>query len=156
MRIARIGLFLTICCLTVLSFGRFSSVASPRSVISSHVQSQLVGAGGDSTQCTGTATCMACTPTAGCTAFGGWLGMPITGYCNCTTAGMSGCSTAAAFTVCAPAPNTSCTVGGGAAACGTLDSPVTPIATRVGAVWTCPATPCATGAAGSAYCVNCI
>lgn len=154
MKIARIGLCATICCLTVLSFGMFSSVAHPRSTLSSRVQSRLVGASGTSMKCTGTATCMACTPTTGCTTMAGWLGTPITGYCSCTTAGMSGCSTAAAFTVCAPTPSASCAAG--TPACGTFDSPVTPVATMVGGAWTCPATPCATGAAGSAYCVNCI
>lgn len=154
MKVSRIGLCVTVCCLTVLSFGRFSSVAQPLSAISGNEESRLLGAsGGPATACTGAGTCMACIPTAGCTAFPGWLGMAISGYCGgCTTAGMNGCTTAAAFSVCAPTPGGTCTTGGGAAACGTWDTPVTPIITA-GA---CPATPCKTGAAGSPYCVNCI
>lgn len=159
MKVTRSGLCVAICCLMVLSSGRFSSVAQPVSAISGAEESRLVGAsGGPETSCRAPSTCMACIPTAGCTAFGGWTGMPaVTGWCGaCTTAGTMGCATAAPFTVCSPTPGGTCTPGGGAAACGTLDTPVTPTATLVGLVWTCPATPCAAGAAGSAYCVNCI
>lgn len=154
MKVIRIGLCVTVCCLTVLSFGRFSSVAQPMSAISGTEQSRLVGAsGGVDTACRAPSTCMACIPTAGCTPFAGLFGMAISGYCGgCTTAGTAGCATAAAFTACSPTPGGTCTVGGGPAACGTLDTPVLPII----AAGACPATPCAAGAAGSAYCVNCI
>ena len=154
---AHVASFCIICCVVSLSFNAVYSVAHPLAAISAQEQMQLAGSGGTDTQCTGSATCTACTPPSGCAVMAGFLGVGITGYCSCTSAGMQGCTTAATFFVCAPTPSASCTVGGGTQVCGTFDSPSVPVITLVAGVWTCTTTgTCTTGATLSPYCTNCI
>ena len=154
---AHLASFCIICCAVSLSLNAVYSVAHPLAAISAQEQMQLAGSGGTDTQCTGSATCTACTPPSGCAAAPVFAGFTLTGYCSCTAAGMQGCTAGGGFSVCAPTPNASCTVAGGTNACGTYDAPTVPVIGWTGTAWLCATVgTCTTGSAGSPYCTNCL
>ena len=154
MKVSKNGLGLcgVACTLAAIWYLASVSVALPVSLVSKGDETTLVGATGPSTNCTGLSICSPCTPVSGCTAM---LGFGGNWYCSCTGAGQDGCAFAGAIFICSPEVDKNCVIGGGPLACGVFRHANVPASTLISGAWTCvPA--CATGAAVSPYCSDCL